>query len=433
MSPSFARVLLTSVLFLVAACSTGSDEASDPTLDSTKTTSLSSAPGTMTPDAEVSVSTGSTILEDEATDEGGGLVINGPAQVVVDDETELVEGIDFTTIETLVGEQVDEAGVNGAGLVVVDGDDGVVFEGYWGDFDEARVSLIASSTKMISAGVLLHLDDQGLLDINAPISDYIEWGDGDPNITVAQLLSNSSGLVGLAPNPAYTPYLCQFTGEEVEQCGQEILSTPDDDGDTVQPDKEFRYGGGQWQVAGAVAESVSGKSWATLIDEIYIQPCGLETLGYNNHFATLTEVNEFGYPEGFGSDPDSLEPTQNPSIEGGGYTNVSDYAVLLEMHLNGGFCGDQQVLSQEALDAMHGDRIGDVYDGDADGPSTGYGMGWWVDRETGRISDPGLYGSTAWLDLENGYGVYLVVEANGTVGSEITSALELPIHGALTS
>jgi hypothetical protein len=49
------------------------------------------------------------------------------------------------------------------------------------------------------------------------------------------------------------------------------------------------------------------------------------------------------------------------------------------MHLRGRLCNDNRVLSAEAVDRMHDDRIEAVYAGDA-GVGTGYGMGWWVDR-----------------------------------------------------
>ena len=105
-------------------------------------------------------------------------------------------------ISPVVQQFVDERGLDGAGLVVVDEQDGIVHEEYWGEFSRDRISLIASSSKMIVAGVLMALDDQGLLDIDAPVADVVEWGAGNPTITPAQLLSNSSGLVGLLPNPA---------------------------------------------------------------------------------------------------------------------------------------------------------------------------------------------------------------------------------------
>ena len=68
-----------------------------------------------------------------------------------------------------------------------------------------------------------------------------------------------------------------------------------------------------------------------------------------------------------------------------------------------------QVLSQAALDRMQSDRIGEVYGGEAR-PGMGYGMGWWVDKASGLINDPGAFGAVPWLDLEDGYGAYLVIE-----------------------
>jgi CubicO group peptidase (beta-lactamase class C family) len=339
-------------------------------------------------------------------------------------------GYDFAAIDPIVADFVDERDLTGAGLVIVHADDGVVHEGYWGDFSADRISLVASSSKMITAGVLLALQDDGLLDIDAPISDVADWGAGNPDITPAQLISNSSGLVGL-DSPIYGPYLCQFIASgTLQECGAAVFETPDDDADIIAPDTDFRYGGAQWQVAGAVAEVASGMTWAELIDEIYVEPCGLEALGFNNHYTQILSV--FGYPVGFAGDPSSLTATDNPNMEGGAYVTTGDYAKLLLMHLRGGMCGDNQVLSQEALDAMHADRIAVAYDGSA-GVETGYGMGWWVDRESGLISNAGLYGSVPWLDLEDGYGVYLVIEADGQTGEELAALLEDVIDDAINA
>ena len=337
---------------------------------------------------------------------------------------------DFSAVSPVVQAFVDERGLNGAAIVVVDREDGVVYEEYWGELGPERVSLIASSTKMITAGVLLRLQDDGLLDIDAPIADFVEWGSGNPEITTAELLSNSSGMVGLGPEPTYGPYLCQFIAVgTLQDCATTIFTTPDDDADVIPPDTEFRYGGAQWQIAGAVAEAVSGKSWAELIEEIYVEPCGVESLAYNNHFAQIG--SGFVYPDEFGGDPSTLIATDNPNMEGGAYIDPVDYATLLLMHLRGGMCGERQVLSQGALDIMHRDRIGIVYDGDA-AFDTGYGMGWWVDRETGRISDAGAYGTVPWLDLDDGYGAYLVIEADSGTGNELAGMLYDLVDEAVT-
>ena len=100
-------------------------------------------------------------------------------------------------------------------------------------------------------------------------------------------------------------------------------------------------------------------------------------------------------------------------------------------------CGDNRVHSTESLDRMHEDRIGRVYDGGAvdflTGKTWGYGMGWWSDRETGRINDPGAFGTMPWLDLDDGYGAYLVREATFQDGAALYNEEGLPeaVHEAI--
>ena len=143
-------------------------------------------------------------------------------------------------------------------------------------------------------------------------------------------------------------------------------------------------------------------------------------MAYNNHFTQLGAVT-FDYPTAFDGDPAILQPTDNPNMEGGVYIAPGDYAKLLLMHLRGGRCDGGQVLSQAALDRMHADRIGPTYGASA-APGTGYGMGWWVDRASGRINDPGPTASVPWLDLEDGYGAYLVVETDTATGGRARPA-----------
>ena len=108
------------------------------------------------------------------------------------------------------------------------------------------------------------------------------------------------------------------------------------------------------------------------------------------------------------------------------YVTTGDYGKLLLMHLQDGMCGDTQVLSTDALAQMHGDRAAAVYDSEV-----GYGMGWWVDRDNGRISDGGAYGSVPWLDLEDGYGAFLVIEKTSDVGQNLAGLLYDPVEAAV--
>ncbi len=325
----------------------------------------------------------------------------------------------FGEVTNAVTSFVDEAQLDGATLIIVEREEGVIYEEYFGAFDAERVSLIASASKMISAGVLLRLQEQQLLDIEAPIEQVVGWEGNNPDITTAQLLSNSSGLVGIAPDLYYAPYACQWESPgTLQACGETIFTTTDDDAAQTEPDTGFRYGGGQWQVAGAVAETVAGESWNELVRKTYAA-CDVPSLGYISLGSLLD--GSFVYPTAFGGDPTSVAPSDNPNIEGGAYIAAPDYAKLLLMHLRGGVCGDTQVFSQESLDTMHADRVAAAYDQPGD---TGYGMGWWMDRSTGRISDGGAWGTIPWLDLDDGYGVVLVLEDSGANGQTLRAEIE---------
>lgn len=348
-------------------------------------------------------------------------------------------GYDFREVSQLVDGFVAARGLSGVGLIVVERDDGIVHEEYWGEFDAERVSLIASASKMLSAGVLLRLDDEGLIDLDAPLADVVEWGSGNPDITSAQLLSNSSGLVGVFPDPVYAPYLCQWLpGENLQDCASSIFMTPDDDADVIPPDTAFRYGGAQWHVAGAVAEAVSGLSWAELVDQTYVQPCGLEpgSLGYNNPAAQMG--NGFDYPNEFGSDPSTLVATDNPNIESGAYATPTVMAELLLMYLRRGECGDgQRVLSERAIERMIGDRVAASYGGSAvpyGGNAVrhlGYGLGWWVNRNSGLVYSTGAYGAEPTLQWDEGFGYYIVLEANEVARQALVAPLGAAIETAV--
>lgn len=431
--------IILSLALIAVSCTGGAtgDETEAASVAASPTTATDQTSGPAPASTSAPSTTTSTTTTSTSAPEGASTSVSQPATSTTADggpddaEVAPVGTGDFTAVTEAVEEIVGSRGLGGAGLIVVHENAGVIYEEYFGAFSAERISLIASSSKMISAGVLLRLQDDGLLDLNAPIEDIVDWASGNPDMTAAQLISSSSGLVGLWPDLAYAPYRCQWvpTGT-LQACGATIFNSTADDADQAPPDTEFRYGGAQWQLAGAVAEAVSGKSWDQLIEEIYVEPCGLDSLGYVSLGAVSTGPK--AYPVAFGGDPDSVTSSANPSIGGGAHITASDYGKLLLMQLRGGWCGSNQVLSPAALDTMHTDRIAEVYDGNAEARDTGYGMGWWIDRGTGRLRDPGLWGAVSWLDLEGRYGVYLVIEDRMSAGTVIKRRIERLIDEAVT-
>ena len=169
--------------------------------------------------------------------------------------------LDFSAVDAAVTRFVTDQGLQGASAVIVQKDCGAVHTQGYGAFSDDRLYLVGSSSKVVSAGVLMKLADSGVLDLDAPIGQYLSgWGEGGkPEIETAQLLSNSSGLVSLTDNPLYPPYLCQYrTPGTLGNCAQTIY-TANDASKRIPPDTAFHYGGAQWQLAGGLAEVLAGK------------------------------------------------------------------------------------------------------------------------------------------------------------------------------
>ncbi|HMJ12648.1 MAG TPA: serine hydrolase domain-containing protein [Polyangiaceae bacterium] len=333
--------------------------------------------------------------------------------------------LDFSAFDAAVANFLSEKGLSGAGAVVVHRDRGIVHERAYGAHTQGRISLVASSSKILSAAVLVRLSEQGLLDLDAPISTYLgAWGTHKTDISVAQLLSNSSGLVGIADDPSYALYSCQHVPNgTLSDCAKRVY-TAEDAADRLPPDTQWRYGGGAWQLAGGIAEVVSGKTWAELIEETY-GPCSPETLGYTNQYERAFSSGgglstALSYPAFFSGDVATLPRTDNPNVEGGAYTTVLAYGKILLMHLRGGVCDELRVLSAEGVARMQEDRIAEHDLDTYNERLAGYGLGWWVSRkEPGYVVDAGAYGTVPWIDSARNYGAYLLLEASSTLGMEL--------------
>ncbi|HVU04094.1 MAG TPA: serine hydrolase [Polyangiaceae bacterium] len=350
--------------------------------------------------------------------------------------SEQAPAYDFSKYDEAVNTFLAENGLEGASGVIVHKKWGVLHTAGYGAFAPDRKYLVASSSKIVSVGILMRLVDQGKLDIDAPIGSVLSaaWGtNAKSDLEVAQLVSNSSGLVSLTDNPLYGPYLCQYVdGSDLATCAQSIYQTTADAPDRKPPDTEFHYGGGQWQLAGGVAQVASNETWADLVTETYVDGCGATTFGYGNQFTQAFSsggapdgggslADALAYPPFFQGDPANLHPTTNPSIEGGLYTTAGDYGKVLLMHLRGGLCDGKRVLSEQAVARMQEDRIGEKYQGKTPSPDLeGYGLGWWIDRNhPGVFADPGAYGAVPWLDLSRDYAAFLVIEKDAGVGAQL--------------
>ncbi|MBW2160923.1 MAG: beta-lactamase family protein, partial [Deltaproteobacteria bacterium] len=276
---------------------------------------------------------------------------------------------DFSVVDEAVADfMADHPAVEGVTLAVVRGAEGQIYEeGYDDGVDRDRISLIASTGKVLSAGVILALVDDGLLELDRPIAEYLDWGDYHSAVTMRQILSMTSGL---PPSfwiaDACYSYPCECDpATSIQACGRTVFQ---DESLSIPPGEEFLYT--RWQLAGAVAEIVSNMSWAELVRQKLVAPCGLPDTGYRRLFPE--------YPEAFDGDPANLPETENPGLGGGAYSTVNDYSKVLLMHLREGLCGQERVLSPGMVQAMQEDLVPEGVAMPSWRPEAiNYGMGWW--------------------------------------------------------
>lgn len=311
-----------------------------------------------------------------------------------------------------------------ASVSIVHKTHGLILQRYYGGMDPNHPFVLASLSKTMVAGILLKLEQDGLLEFDGPIDKYgFARGDGVP-VTPAQLVSNLSGLRCSMNHTPDQKWMCLFfPDDDLESCAKKLWAWHQEDQLFSPPDTNFCYGGAQWQIAGAVAQIASGRSWQELFDETYTRPCGLENSGFSNHFNDQSPV--FGdwsvYPHAF----DPKQSKGNPNIEGGMYTTASDFSKLLLMMLRGGLCEHGRVLAPSSVERITQDRLKSAADGEI-GPGfavedilaygRGYGLGWWVDRDSGKRSAPGIYGSTTWIAPDQSYAALIALRSTGWIG-----------------
>ena len=239
----------------------------------------------------------------------------------------------------------------------------------------------ASTSKMVTAVVILDLVDKGILSLDDTPNKYINaWPQSGnfSNITLKELLSFTSGL-SEAP-------LCNFVGGyDFEKCVIKIISK---NPDAPLSSTEFHYGPNHLQVAGLMAIKASNsKDWTEL-------------------FNTFKKENNL-----FADSVYDLPSSSNPKLAGGMHWSADEYLEFLEKLYT------QKILSPTLIAQMSSDQSGDALmvsspAKDSINQDWHYGFGMWIESDsnpfdkskvTGRVSSPGLYGAYPFIDYTHEY------------------------------
>jgi CubicO group peptidase (beta-lactamase class C family) len=146
----------------------------------------------------------------------------------------------------------------------------------------------ASMSKWITANCVMHLVQEGSLDLDRPITDYLtRWQlpqsefDND-KVTTRLLLSHMAGLTDGLGFGDYEP-------EEVVPTLEESLSRPRASGEReieiklgLEPGTEFKYSGGGYLLLQLLIEEVSGEGFEDYFQRAILEPLGMSrsTFGY---------------------------------------------------------------------------------------------------------------------------------------------------------
>ncbi|MCB0706122.1 MAG: beta-lactamase family protein [Saprospiraceae bacterium] len=227
-------------------------------------------------------------------------------------------------------------------------------------FQPSTRNRIASIAKPMTAVAVMQLVEQGKIDLDAPVQQYIPEFPDKPEgtITVRHLMSHSSGIEGY-----------RNTKEVENQIEYPTLSDAVDwiaSRDLMAvPGEEFNYSSFGYTVLGLVIERASGMTYEAYMQENIWDKAAMYNTGIEDYGVEYPNKSKLYHK---GKKKIKLAEVTNLSdrIPGGGiYSTVDD---LLKF---GDALIDHSLISQESFNLMV-DNTGLKKDGN------GYGMGWYL-------------------------------------------------------
>ena len=254
----------------------------------------------------------------------------------------------------------------------------------------------ASTSKMVSAVIILRLVEQGYLRLTDKPQERISgWpitssSNSLYNMTLEHLLSFTSGLT--------TEPLCLNSGAAIfDTCVNTIATT--NAGNGMTPGQEFYYASTHLQVAGLMAINARGvATWQDVFTEFKTQTGLFPTAAYDLPSAT------------------------NPRLAGGMHWTGDEYMAFLKALKNGSLLNST---SMGQLLADHTASAAMTYSPALVGAGEDwhYGLGLWHECQSAtfnctagtRVSSPGAYGGYPFWDRSKNY--FGIVARQGTLGT----------------
>jgi CubicO group peptidase (beta-lactamase class C family) len=338
----------------------------------------------------------------------------------------------------------------GLSLVVVE-DGQVVYQRGFGLADGPRQIAVTpqtvygwwSMTKLLTAAAVLQLQEQGKLNIDDPVANYVPFFNvtypsaASQPITIRHLLNHSSGL----PNnsPALVGWIHHTDQPRMDQSAYLAQVLPDYATLRFEPGHHSEYTNVGYMALGAVIEAASGQTYEDYVREQLLRPLGMRQTDFVYRESMIAHAAVASHPWL------SVESAALPFLAtnwnsyvrettGGRmwlnrfYANAApptgligpatDAARFMAAILGEGQLDGQRILSPASVQMMIHDSHVPGRNGEADTyPGMSYGLGWHIVPEGDRLrvqhrgGGPG-FGSEMRLYPNEGLG--MVVIANDT-------------------
>jgi CubicO group peptidase (beta-lactamase class C family) len=265
-----------------------------------------------------------------------------------------------------------EQDVPGLAIAVVD-DQGVIWaEGFGFTDNDHKIPVtpdtlfnIQSTSKLFTATAVMMAVQDGLLDLDAPITTYLPdftvhsifEEHPERKITLRMLLSHTAGFTHEAPvgnNYDLGPVVFQ---DHVKTIPDTWLRFPVGTG--------YAYSNVGISLAGYILQKVYGQSFPDAVETHLLRPLGMNDSSFDINKVRRNPNRAVGHTAPFPSVP--LEIPLIP--EGGLYTSASDMAKFIQFQLNQGSVDGKSVLSPALLDEQ------DTVPAPAQGSVEGYALG----------------------------------------------------------
>ena len=147
--------------------------------------------------------------------------------------------------------------------------DKIIFEKYWGDYDEnSKTNSFSMAKSFIGLLIGIALDEGKLNSVEDPVANYLPQYKNNPELTIKHLLTMSSGInFDESYSSPFGHMSKAYYGTDIKKLNENYLMTEP-------PGKNFKYLGGNTIILSLILEKVTGTTISEYMSEKVWQPIG---------------------------------------------------------------------------------------------------------------------------------------------------------------